>query len=212
MSKEGGALVPPSKVTVSVAPSGVTTWKDSQGNLTVLEMLDIEIVWGSKPSDRLNIRLPKEPEVTSILAKLKKKAPSILSAKAYAHKLSELTFLDYRYGACEKMLTGEEKGTRYPCNAAIVIPGLDGYKCSKCGYVFRADFLSLVTTQAGKKRRKEKKVEQVPLDQLPASQLDLFQGEAIVEQPPLEVEVWQRPSDEDHEQAHLELLEQYIDD
>lgn len=207
----GGRLSPPSpRVKVKTASAGVSVHTDRDGNQTILKLIDIEVAWGIKPGDRWQGVLVKDPGVVVLLEKIKGRSPH--SAKLYASKLPLLAFLDYRYGACDQVIRGD-KSLKFVCNAPLVAPGLDGYKCSKCGWVQRVNF-ALAKARSGRKqqRPKEKTIEQVPLAQLPSAQLDLFaECEPISLDEPVEdaVEVWQISSEEDHELASQELLESY---
>jgi hypothetical protein len=209
---KGGSLSPVvSRVRVSVSKGGVTTYLDRDGIPTILELIDIEIVWGVKLGDRWTGTLVKEPEVLAILEKIKKKTSS-QSAKVYAASLPRLSFLDYRYGSCEKMIEVEPQ-VRYPCGAAIIYPGLDGYKCFKCGWVLKTDLSAVTSNGKKQQRRKEKQVEQIQPDQLSASQLDLFRLDDAIRQDPVDaVEVWAVRTDEDTEAANQELMQAYADD
>lgn len=212
----GGRLSPPSsRVKVKTSKAGVSVWSDRDGNQTILELIDIEVAWGVKPGDRWQGVLVKDPGVVALLEKIKTKA-SPHAAKLYASKLPSLTFLDYRYGACDQVIHGE-KGVKFTCNAPLIYPGQDGYKCSKCGWVQRLEFALAAKAKAVHKQqqRKEKKIEQVPLTQLPSAQLDLFEKcEPLPVDEPIEdvVEVWAIATEEDHELASQELLESYQDD
>jgi len=202
------AAVKASRVAVNVSKAGYTTWVDKCSNTTILELVDIEIVWGVKPADRWQGQLVKDPDVLRILDKIKRS--STLGAKSYAAKLDKLSFLDYRFGACQQLLTTED-GKKHPCNAPIAIPGLDGWKCCRCNWVHKTD-LTAITTQTRKATRKPRKIEQVPLPELPSSQLALFEETTPT---PVEAEVaavWSLPTEEDQEAASLELIEQYADD
>lgn len=128
------------------APSRVSVEVNSAGSLScggdpalTLEMIHIEIRWGvNKASDRWSGDLVKDPVILSLLDKIKGKA-SPHAAKIYAAKLPDFYYLDHRFGSCEALLTPDngKRSDRYLCNAPIIFPGLDGYKCSRCGWVHR---------------------------------------------------------------------------
>lgn len=208
---KGGSLSPPSRVRVATQSAGATTYQDKDGNLTVLQLIDIHVIWGNRDGEQWRGTLVKDPGVLAILEKIKKKSSS-QSAKLYASKLPQLIFLDCRYGICDAVIDAHHADSRYVCNAPIVIPGVDGYKCSKCGWIFRG--LPTRTASHAKVRR-EKKVEQVPLDELPSTQLDLFYGSgeeiAVVSESDV-IEVWAVTTESDREEASQQLLELYLDD
>lgn len=201
------AAVKASRVAVTISKAGHSAWIDRDGNTTALELINIEVVWGAKPSDKWQGQLVRDPDVLRVLDKIKKS--SVLGAKTYAAKLDRLNFLDYRFGACQQTFT-TEGGKKYPCNAPLIYPGLDGWKCSRCGWIHKTD-LTAIATQTRKATRKPKRIEQVPLPELPSSQLQLFEEVAPIK---VEVEaaVWATPTEEDLEAASLELIEQYADD
>ncbi|NEP13734.1 MAG: hypothetical protein F6K14_26740 [Symploca sp. SIO2C1] len=93
-----------------------------------VDLLDITVSWGVRPEDQWHGYRVGVERIENLLAQIRK-SKSVLTTKTLVGKLQELDYLDYRYGVCQQSL---DEGI---CQEAIIIPGSDGHKCPKCGWV-----------------------------------------------------------------------------